>query len=125
MKEKDGHFEIELSDVLEAKDLGTDHIVNDWPWGSRQRCIMHFSVDLHPTRGERFVKQSTLNGRAYKPKKATYATRIKIIELDGKIGHVEYHRMYCQFGINIEDGKYWSKTFFGDEALQLYRHFFT
>jgi hypothetical protein len=70
------------------------------------------------------IKQSTMNGRTYKPKKATYATRVKIIELNGKIGHVEWHAGSGSFGIRLEDGNYLSKTFFGSEARHLADIFF-
>lgn len=124
MIEKDGHFEIELEDVLRATDLGTNHVVDDWPWGRKQRCSMHFFVEFQPYHGERFVKQSTFKGRTYKPKLATYATCVKIIELDGKIGHVEYNAIYGTFNIYIEDGKYRGPAFFEDEAKRLKAHFF-
>lgn len=124
MIEKNGRFELELSDVLEAKDLGTDHTVEDWPWGRKQRCSMHFFVESHPKRGERFVKQSTMNGRTNKPKLSTYTGRVKIIEIDGKIGHVELNVYYEIVNVYMEDGKYRGKPYFHDEADQLKNHFF-
>ena len=84
---------------------------------------MSFSVEAN-RRGERFVKQSRMNGRMYKPKTATYATKVKIVEIDGKIGHVEWHAGTGSFGINIEDGSYLSKTFFDSEARHLAGIFF-
>lgn len=113
----------ELSDVLEAIDLGKDHVVEDWPWGRKQRCTMHFYVGVDPKRGERFVKQSTMNGRTFKPKKATYATAIKIVMIGDRIGHVTWHKDYGHFGIDIEDSKYASRTFFDTEAEQLAKRF--
>lgn len=116
------YFEPELEDVLLATDLGDDHTVDDWPWGRKQRCSMHFFVE-RSKRGERFVKQSTMNGRTYKPKRSTYQTKVKIIELDGKIGHVSWN-MYGMFGVNIEDGKYLSVTFYDDDARKLKENYF-
>ena len=124
MIEKNGHFEIELSDVLEATDLGTDHIVDDWPWGRKQKLRMHFFVEPHPKRGERFMRQSTFRGRIKAVKKSTYTSRATIIELDGKIGHVEFNQQFVMFEVDIEDGKYWSKTFHGSDAVKLFNHFF-
>lgn len=118
-------LEPEIEDVLAAKDLGTEHVVDDWPWGRKRRCTMGFYVERDPKRGERFVKQSRMDGRQYKPKKGTYATRVKIIEIDGKIGHVVWHEGYGHFGVNIEDSKYRSMTFFDDEARQLAKKFFS
>lgn len=115
-------LEPELGDVLAAVDLGEDHTVDDWPWGRKQRCSMRFFVET-TNRGQRFVKQSTMNNRTYKPKKSTYCDRVKIILIDGKIGHVSWHNSYKHFGVNIEDGKYASVTFFDEEGLTLAKHF--
>ena len=111
-----------LEDVLEATDLGKDHVVDDWPWGRKQRCSMHFFVEVNK-RGERFVKQSTFNGRTYKPKASTYSTKVSIVEIDGKIGHVEWTK-YGIFAIYIEDGKYLTQNFFDEDADALRKHFF-
>lgn len=113
----------EVSDVLEATDLGTNHTVDDWPWGRKRRCSMHFFVESNK-RGERFVKQSTMDGRTYKPKTATYATKVKLIEIDGKMGHVEWNRSFQMFSVYIEDGQYWSGDFHGEEAQKLFKHYF-
>ena len=118
------YLEPELTDVLAAEDLGTEHIVPDWPWGRKERCEMRFSVESHPKRGERLVKQSRKNGRTYKPKATTYATRVKIIRIDGKIGHVVWNKMYGHFGVSMEDGKIASMTFFDEEAQALAEKFF-
>lgn len=116
-------LEPEYKDVMQAVDLGIFHIVNDWPWGKKQRCEMNFSVEKN-RRGERFVKQSRMNGRMYKPKAETYVTRVKIIEIDGKIGHVKWHDGSGYFGVSIEDGRYFDKIFFDDEARHLAGIFF-
>jgi hypothetical protein len=116
-------LEPEYKDVMAATDLGIFHVVNDWPWGRKQRCEMSFSVETN-RRGERFVKQSRFNGRMNKPKAGTYATRVKIIEIDGKIEHVEWHAGSGSFGIRLEDGSYLSKTFFDSEAKHLAGIFF-
>lgn len=112
----------ELADVLAATDLGEDYTVDDWPWGRKQRCSMRFFVET-TKRGQRFVKQSTMNERTYKPKKSTYCDRVRIILIDGKIGHISWNNNYKHFGVDIEDGKYASVTFFDDEGLTLAKHF--
>lgn len=117
-------FVPEFDDVMNAKDLGTDHTVEDWPFGRSKRCSMHFFVETDPKRGERFVKQSTMNGRSYKPKKDTYHTKCKIVEIDGKIGNVVWHDGFNQFGVNIQDGHYSSQTFFNEDATALKNKFF-
>ena len=113
----------ELKDLLKATDLGTEHVVYEWPWGRKQKCIMRFFVETGP-KGERFVKQSTFRGRVNKPKKSTYARRVKIIELDGKIGHVEWSKNYSMFTVYIEDSKYFGATWHDEEAEKLFKHFF-
>ena len=79
--------------------------------------------ELQTKRGQRFVKQSTMNERTYKPKKSTYYNRVKIISIDDKIGHISWNNNYKHFGVDIEDGKYASITFFDDEGLTLAKHF--
>lgn len=116
------YYEPEVEDVLKATDLGDDHTVEDWPWGRKQRCSMHFFVESRGNK-QRFVKQSTMNGRTYKPKRSTYQNKVKIIELDGKIGHVTWN-VYGMFTVNIEDGKYLSKTFFDEDAAKLKNNYF-
>lgn len=112
----------ELADVMAARDLGENYTIDDWPWGRKQQCSMRFFVET-TKRGQRFVKQSTMNERTYKPKKSTYCDRAKIISIDGKIGHISWNNNYKHFGVDIEDGKYASVTFFDDEGLTLAKHF--
>jgi hypothetical protein len=128
MKEKDiagkMYLEPELEDILGAKNLGNDYTVEDWPWGRQQRCSMHFFVESTKN-GERFVKQSTFKGRTNKPKKATYASRVTIIEIDGKIGRVEWSKSYNHVGVYIEDGRYDNVTFFDEPGKKVVEHFFS
>ena len=112
----------ELADVLAATDLGEDYTVDDWPWGRKEHCSMRFFVET-TKRGQRFIKQSTMNNKTYKPKKSTYSDRVKIILIDGKIGHISWHNNYRHMGVNIEDGKYASATFYDADALLLAKHF--
>lgn len=113
----------ELEDVLGATDLGTDYVVEDWPWGRKQRCSMHFFVESNK-RGERFVKQSTFEGRTNKPKTATYADRVTLIEMDGKVGRVEWSASYQLAKVRMEDGKYPEATFFEDAGQVIADRFF-
>lgn len=113
----------EFDDVMNAIVLGTEHIVNDWPWGRKHRCTMNFMVEKNK-HGERFVKQSRFAGQLYKPKAGIYATRVKIIKIDGKIGHVKWNNSYGHFGVSLEDDRYFDKIFHGDEAKELVKRFF-
>ena len=114
----------ELSDVLSAVNLGEDHTVDDWPWGRKRRCSMHFSVET-TSRGQRLVKQSTMDGRSYKPKKTTFADRVVIVEIDGKIGHVELSRNYHMAGVTLQDSSYTSPTFHDAECDEIAAKFFS
>lgn len=117
------YLELEVDDVLGATDLGDYHEIENWPWGRKQTCLMTFSVESN-NRGERLVKQSTFKGRVNKPKKTTYASRVKIIELDGKIGHVELTRSMSHVGVRMQDGQYKESTFWKEEAATIAKHFF-
>ncbi len=116
----------ELVDVLDhdlCVNMGESYTIDDWPWGSRRTCSMHFSVET-TTRGQRFVKQSTMNGRTYKPKKGTYHNRVVLVSLNSKMGHIAYTADYHMATLNIEDGSYASTTFHDDEADQIAALFF-
>ena len=117
------YLEPEVADLLAAKDLGTDHVINDWPWGRKQKCSMHFYVESNK-RGQRFCKQSTFDGRTNKAKCNTYTSRVRLVEIDGRMGHVSWHKAYGHFGVDIEDGRYASKTFFDEDGQTLANHFF-
>lgn len=114
----------EKDDVKRAKNIGQKCIVKDWPWGSKQKCTMHFSVETKGNK-QRFVKQSFFNGKFYKPKKATFTRRVTLIELGGIMGRVEYHDDYSIFDIKLENMKYITASFFGDDAADLADHFFS
>jgi hypothetical protein len=83
---------------------------------------MHFFIESNK-RGQRFVKQSTLEGRTYKPKASTYDFRCTIVEIDGKVGHLSVGS-YGGACIRIEDGKYLSKTFYDEDFLVIAQKFF-
>lgn len=112
-----------VQDILGATVLGKDHTVGDWPWGRRRQCSMHFFVECGKY-GERFVKQSTMEGRMYKPKTSTYAGEVLIIEIDGKIGHLEWSPSFEMLSIQMEDSHYMFGTFFDREAKEIYQKLF-
>jgi hypothetical protein len=49
----------------------------DWPLGRTQRCTATFTIEQHPTRGERAVR-TTIG----KPKALTYAVKARIVDGD-------------------------------------------
>jgi hypothetical protein len=56
--------------------------VEGWPFGRRERATALFSIEQHPTRGERAVRVivDPLTGRQFAPKKLTYAARVRIVD---------------------------------------------
>jgi len=112
-----------FEEVMNAENLGNDHTVNDWPWGRKERCRMHFWIES-TQRGERFVRQSSKGGKVFKPKKSTFTTQATLIRIDGKIGHMEWNVNYKMFGVTMEDRTYKPVTFFEEEAMALYHRFF-
>jgi len=94
-----------LQDVLTAKRLGREVVIEDWPYGRSKRCIMKFSVEIKG-KYERMVKQSIFNGRANKPKKETYAKKVFFIEIDGKIGRVEFAKDFPFVNVYMEDSSF-------------------
>ena len=65
-------------------------VINDWPSGSK-RVTATFSVESHPKRGERAVRQTTGN-----PKKLTYAK--SVVFADGDDGRI-YVLELSQYGM--------------------------
>jgi len=128
MLEKEIHgrkyFQLEMDDILtKATDLGDDCTIEGWPWGRKQKCTMHFFVESGK-KGQRFVKQSTFNGRTYKPKRSTYASQVTIIKIDDKIGRAEWNEGYQLLRVKMEDGKYLESTFFEDDGQVIADYFF-
>lgn len=113
----------EMDDILKAKILGEERVIDDWPYGRQKRCVMRFYVETSK-RGQRFCKQSTFNGRTNKPKTATYADRVTLVEIDGMIGRVEYSIGYQLVKVRLENSKYIEATFFEADALIVANHFF-
>ena len=106
MKEENGRKIVELKDVLEAKILGSDVTIDDWPYGRSKRCQMHFWVEIHKSnKKERLMKQSTFNGRINKPKKDVYCKRCLILEIDEMLCHVHFNQ-YGTVRVSFENGKY-------------------
>jgi hypothetical protein len=124
MKEVNGRITLEVSDLLKATIYGKHKVVDDWPYGRDNRCIMVFSIEKKQPGMERFVKQSTFNDRTNKPKKATYARAVQIIEVDGFIGRVELAKHFPMISVYMENGKYNNVSFHEDEAKPLFDYFF-
>ena len=113
--------ELTVEDVKQAKDLGKDITIENWPFGRKQRCSMHFFVEVGK-KGERLVRQSTMDGRTYKPKKSTYTTSVKIVELNSKTCHIEWDKNYGMLTVCKHDGVH-LHTFFDTDARLLALHF--
>ena len=87
-------------------------VIQNWPSGAK-RVTATFSIETHPTRGQRVMR--TTNGA---PKKLTYAKLMRIVDGDdGKIyiavlsywGHITIHRgdmKYSQETVFERDPRY-------------------
>jgi hypothetical protein len=54
--------------------------IEGWPLGRTQRALAVFTIEQHPTRGERAVRVLvTAEGRTFAPKKLTYAEKVRIV----------------------------------------------
>jgi hypothetical protein len=60
--------------------------IESWPMGSGRRGVATFSIEHHPKRGERGVRQTVdHNGKKGAPKFLTYARKARIVDgSDGK-----------------------------------------
>lgn len=71
----------------------TAYLVQDYPYGFRLRCQIRYWVEHHPTRGYRFMSQTTnpkASGTVWnKPKASTYALIAACMYLDEN-GHVQW-----------------------------------
>ena len=71
----------------------TAYVVDDYPYGFRLRCKIRYWLDVHPTRGVRFVSQTTnpkIPGEHWNKQKAgTYCLFSGCMYLDEN-GHVKW-----------------------------------
>jgi hypothetical protein len=76
-----------------------------------------FTIEQHPTRGERAVRVLvTTEGRAFKPKKLTYAAKVRIV--DGSDGRTYIAELTRSGFVSIMQGdmKYQAETIHEDNA---------
>ena len=69
-------------------------VIPDYPLGGNKRGEMRFSVESHPTKGERIVRQSVGN----KPKYSTYSTKKAIVT--GENGRTYFLSHEADYGLN-------------------------
>jgi hypothetical protein len=94
-------------------------VINDWPYG-RDHTTAIFTIERHPTRGERALRTTTdpKTGRPSKPKALTYARNARIVDCDdgrtyileltpyGSIRVMKGDMQYQQEYISIGDPRY-------------------
>jgi len=72
----------------------TAYVVDDYPYGFRLRCRIRYWLEYKPSRGFRFMSQTTnpkKAGEAWnKPKASTYVTVAAVMTLT-EDGHVDWH----------------------------------
>ena len=71
----------------------TAYVVSDYPYGFRLRCMIRYWLEFSPTKGVRFISQTTNPKKAgivwNKPKASTYARFGGAMFLDDN-GHVQW-----------------------------------
>jgi len=91
-----------MSDPLTFANPRTHAVIDNWPNG-RYRCRAEFSVESHPTRGQRVARRTTKKDGATwnKPRRTTYAARFAIV--DGSDGRT-YLLSVGPFSVAVHHG---------------------
>jgi hypothetical protein len=84
-------------------------VIENWPHGS-QRVTATFSIEQHPTRGERAVRVTT-----GAPKKLTFARKMRIVDGDDGRTYIAELSVYGHITIMRGDMKFNEETIFDRE----------
>ena len=92
----------------------TKAIIDDWPIGGSARGTAIFTIEVHPTRGERCSRETEKkNGTWGKPKRGTYSDRVRIMDgEDGRTYVVSHSSGYGMISVMRGDMKYSEESFF-------------
>lgn len=91
----------------------TAYLVEDYPYGFRQRTSIRYWIETKNSQGQRYCHQ-TLNpktGQWNKPKYSTYA-KIILIGLNSENNHVEPVYFPEHYNVGIEDYNNWYKLYY-------------
>ena len=79
-----------------------------WPFGAKLRTTATFTVEQHPTRGERVVRTTVdpRNGRVSKPKTLTYSRVQRIVDGDDGKTYILCHSMYMSVSVMQSNMQY-------------------
>lgn len=80
--------------------------IEKWPHG-KQRVTAHFTIEKHPTRGERAVRVTT-----GAPKKLTYAVKARIVDGDDGRTYIAELTVFGHISIMCGDMKFQKETLF-------------
>jgi len=123
-------FELTKEDVLEAKQVHGKVRDATWPYGRHTTCTMELWIKRRDGWGERFLKQSTYNGKANRKKGRPYVTRAALIQVPvgqqdpkKRMGHVEWDGTTRVFRCFIQDSRVFDGHWDGEEAVELAKHF--
>jgi hypothetical protein len=88
--------------------------IEGWPLGRFERATALFTIEQHPTRGERAVRVLVAEGKRFNPKKLTYAAKVRIV--DGSDGRTYIAELTRSGFVSIMKGdmKYQAETIFED-----------
>jgi hypothetical protein len=87
-------------------------VIDNWPLGHNKRGPAKFTVECHPKRGQRAVRETT--GAA---KKLTYAQQVRIVDGDDGRTYIAAQHDDCGFvWIMRGDMKYCEETIYADNA---------
>ena len=87
----------------------TSALIENWPSGSK-RVTAQFSIEVHPTRGERAVRVT--DGA---PKKLTFARKMRIVDGDDSRTYIAELSAYGHITIMRGDMKFQHETVFERE----------
>ena len=80
-------------------------VIENWPSGSK-RVTATFSIETHPTRGQRAIRTTT-----GAPKKLTYAKQMRIVDGDDGRTYIAELTLYDNITIMRGDMKYAEEMF--------------
>jgi hypothetical protein len=92
--------------------------IDGWPYGRDLRTTATFTIEQHPTRGERGTGTTVdpKNGRISKPKTLTYASKARIVDgEDGRTYILELTASRTHLRVMMSDMQHQLEAIFPDD----------